>query len=119
MATKTKKLTTVRAVKKNPGRVKLEKEIRRATAKNRKITLLTPGQVRKFWKITADELKNVPVAAVFDGKPYYTEYQVDIATFSKISLSPEENIAAAVQTGVLDRPVSDFWPVRSPKSLRE
>ena len=119
MATKTKKPTTVRAVKKNPGRVKLEKEIRRATAKNRKITLLTPGQVRKFWKITADDLKNIPVAAVFDGKPYYTEYQVDIAIYASSSLSSEEKIAAAVQTGVLDRSVSDFWPVRSPKSLRD
>lgn len=80
--------------KKLPYRIKLENAFRKAMSRNKKVTLLTAEQVINWWNINPKEIKKIPVAAVFDGKSYYTEYQVDVYVGSSED---------AVAYGVLDR----------------
>jgi len=86
--------------KKPDHRIKKEEAFRKDTESNRKITVLTAEQVMKWWEASEEDVKKIPVAAFFDGKPYYTEYQVDTALGS-----PHEG---AIAYAILDRPASDF-----------
>jgi hypothetical protein len=86
--------------KKPDHRIKKEEAFRKDTDNNRKITVLTAEQVMKWWEASEEDVKKIPVAAFFDGEPYYTEYQVDTALGS-----PHEG---AIAYAILDRPASDF-----------
>jgi hypothetical protein len=58
-------------------RLELKKEMLAKTKGNPRVTLLTAGQVKKEWNIRQEELDQVPVAMVVNGKPMYTEFLVD------------------------------------------